>query len=315
MIIRPIVPVPAVIAAAALLLVLSAAVLIRARETRTYKIGAGIRLACIILLSAALLLRPMREENTINTEVLNTDVLFVVDRTISMWARDYKGSSPRMDGAKKDCEEILRGLPGASFGVIWFDNTARVMAPFTQDTASVQDVLDMISMPDADYARGSSLNTAYKETEHMLELSDAKEGRQTVLIFISDGEITDGSTLRSFADLKKYVDGGAVLGYGTAEGGNMTDGNGFTVWASDYSKAVSRIDETNLLKISSDLGIEYLHRDGSSSLDALIGGIVEKSRVTSGEKEAVVYEDLYWMLAIPLAVLLLVEMILHLVRR
>lgn len=36
-----------------------------------------------------------------------------------------------------------------------------------------------------------------------------------MLFFVSDGETTSVETLKSFAEVKKYINGGAVLGYGT----------------------------------------------------------------------------------------------------
>ena len=51
-------------------------------------------------------------------------------------------------------------------------------------------------------------------------LAKGSSGKR-ILFFISDGEITSEEKLSSFSSIKKYVDDGAVLGYGTSSGGKM----------------------------------------------------------------------------------------------
>ena len=48
-----------------------------------------------------------------NTQTLDTYVLFVVDDTISMLARDYDGDTERLTAVKKDCGHIIEELDGA----------------------------------------------------------------------------------------------------------------------------------------------------------------------------------------------------------
>ena len=65
------------------------------------------------------------------------------------------------------------------------------------------------------YATGSTPNIVLDDMLKVLKASKEKENRKRIVFFISDGEITNNENLKSFAELKKYVDGGAVLGYGT----------------------------------------------------------------------------------------------------
>ena len=56
------------------------------------------------------------------------------------------------------------------------------------------------------------------------EISEAKreDPDSSVLVYVlSDGENTDGRDSESFSQAAGFVDGGAVLGYGTSEGGPM----------------------------------------------------------------------------------------------
>ena len=141
--------------------------------------------------------------------------------------------------------------------------------------------------------------------EDLLISSSKKEDRKTYVFFISDGEITDGSTLQSYVELKKYITGGAVLGYGTAEGGKMKKTGEYSygniIDEETGEDAVSKIDENNLAAIAQDLGIEYIHMDDQHEVDGVLSRIIlEATDITGKSKNATTYEDVYWYLTIPL---------------
>ncbi len=245
-------------------------------------------------------------------EMKNLDVLFVVDTTISMWAQDYGGSHERMEGVQYDAANIIDELSGSNFGLIRFDNRSQILAPFTQDHESVKDAFSTIKEPDINYARGSSLNVCYDDLESLLLSSNQKDERLTILFFISDGEITDESTLRSFKELEDYVDAGAVLGYGTGTGGVMQYGSyGNYVKDPDTNKnAVSQINEDNLKQIASDLDIDYIHMNHYSNVAYLIESIKNGSSLSIEKSDSVSYEDTYYYYVIPLAIMLILELVL-----
>lgn len=309
MITNPIVPVQILLP---LLLLCAAVIAFRAwkRKARPLRsLLTVLRLWGILALVYVINLRIMTESGQIDAEMKNVDVLFVTDTTISMWAEDYNGKHPRMEGVQTDLRYICEELYGGSFGLIRFDNRSQILAPFTQDVDTVEDALETIKAPDRYYARGSSLNTAYADMEKLLQSSARKEDRQTYLFFVSDGEITDDSTLQSFRELAVYVDGGAVLGYGTAAGGRMSDGryHSYVTDPDTWEAAVSRIDEANLRQIASDLGVEYIHMDMKQNVSALCAQIRAASKNVTGKKDAVTYEDTYYWYTIPLLALLVLE--------
>ena len=292
--------------------------LVRRRGIAGVKALAAVRCLLIAALVIVIGLRPVIEETQIDVEVKNVDVLFAIDGTISMWAEDYSGDAERMSGVISDCRAVMEELKGAAFGFVKFDNLSWILAPYTQDTEAVMDVITIISRPDPDYASGSSLNTPYNDLKRMLESSRKKDDRMTVVFFMSDGEITDGSALRSFADLAQYVDQGAVLGYGTAEGGAMKQDDYSYIYMEDsYEKARSVIDENILRQIASDLNISYIHMDGEygrEELSKVATQIIEGSRSATEKKDAVVYRDIYYWFVIPLLLMLAVELYLLLHR-
>ena len=244
-------------------------------------------------------LRPMVPSYTTDVLLKNIDVLIVVDNTISMYAKDDKQT--RMEHVQSDIAYLLDELDGSNFGLIRFDNRSQILAPFTQDTRTISDALDVMRSPDIYYALGSSMNTPYEDMEELLLSTSQKESRMSVLLYLSDGEIIGDDSLRSFSDLASYVDIGAVIGYGTTSGGTMQVYNyGYYETVNDPTTgkpAISKLDESTLQTLAKDLGISYFKASERASWDKLIHDILEKSSAYIGESQAVNYEDIYYYFA------------------
>ncbi|MEE1115175.1 MAG: VWA domain-containing protein [Eubacterium sp.] len=269
------------------------------------------RISAILVLVVVISLRPMVQDRNADVELKNVDVLFVVDTTISMWAGDYEYGNRRIDGAAAICESIMQKLKGCSFGLIRFDNQTKILAPFTQDTDNVEDAIETISILDSYYAKGSNLNTPYPDMEALLQSSAKKDKRTTIVFFLSDGEITDGTELMSYRDLEQYVNGGAVIGLGTEEGSRIEEPNSTRSYFYDYTEhadAVSHLDETTLTAIAADLDVDYIHALNTESVNVIVDAIRAGSSVTIEHSDrAVVYSDIYFYFVYPLAGLLILE--------
>ena len=316
MITKPVIPLVVIVPILVVVLVCYIISVLRRKSNTGLKVLAILRISIMVLLAFLTNLRIMDKKYDAKVEMKNLDVLFVVDTTISMWAEDYKGSKTRMRGVLHDTEYIIDELSGSNFGLIRFDNRSQILAPFTQDHETVKDAFTTIKTPDVNYAKGTSLNVCKPETLQLLESSSKKDERLTILFFISDGEITDGSELESFKDLEPYVDAGAVLGYGTESGGEMQydDWGSYVKDPETNQRAISKMDEGNLKKIAEDLDIDYIHMDDTANVRYLIESIKSGSSLTIEKSDSVTYRDTYFYYAIPLAVLLLLELILFIRR-
>lgn len=308
---NPIFPVPVVgvtLLLSFILLVVFMAM--RARPVRDIVFSA-LRVFLIFLLAFVINLRIMRPGDQAGIETRNLDVLFVLDTTISMWAQDYDGTKERMEGAKADCAYIMERLAGANFGLIRFDNRGQILAPFTQDSRNVNDAFDTIRAPDRQYARGSDLSAPYPVMEDLLESSSDKENRKTIVFFLSDGELTNNAMLMSYAGLAHFIDDGAVLGYGTRQGGRMREGS-YSEYVADPETgdiALSRIDEGNLKQLAADMDIDYLYMENSAAVDDKLNYIRLMARTTVGEAKIETFDDTYHYYVIPILLLLVVELV------
>ncbi len=307
---NPILPVPALITIFAIAFLIMLVTWILSRESRIKSTIIFLIRVAIASLAFIISLRPMREEYGAEVQLSNLDVLFVLDSTLSMWADDGPHGT-RFEAAQEDIEEIMDGLTGANFALITFQNRSTVLAPFTQDEDTVLGLLRSIQVPDRYYLKGSSMDTPYYDIESMLISSDRKENRQTIVFFFSDGEVTKPTdTPFDYESLAELVDGGAVIGYGTDEGGIIKDEFGVVYNTQTYEKAISYIDEDGLEEMAEGLGIEYIHRKKNTILTPLITQIKASSgTITEQRDDYITYHDTHFKYVPYLAGLLVLELI------
>jgi len=288
-----------------------------------------IRQILVVILLFVINLRPMIPGDGIKqVETKNIDILFVVDNTLSMLARDYRNEEgmviTRHEAIANDIDKVMRSFSGASFALITFDNDSQVAVPYTNDMNTISNYLLSLTPPASTYADGTSMNNALRTMDTYLD-----NERETIKIvfYITDGELTGNSSrnIRVNSSLVENIDLGVVLGYGTEEGGTMVYENWFggsdTIMYYDengnYGEALSKIDEDTLEEVAEELGISYVYADPDS--DSYIEGIVNEFddaidegmniETTITEKTGYIYEDIYYIFCIPLLVILVVDFI------
>lgn len=257
----------------------------------------------------------------IENEKMDAYVIFVIDDTISMIANDYDGDvegMTRLDAAKRDCEHIITQFGGAKCSVIAFNNTASMISPYTEDVTYNISIINSVYPLPSLYGRGTSINVCKDLLEQTVKNAHDKMDGKVLLFFITDGEMNKGDQLESFKKVGKYVDGGAVLGYGTEEGGEMFLIDSITgleeqisYYDKNYTKQTkSEYDPRNAKNLAKDMGLELIHREGDDDFDELedfVEGIKEGEIVMSDGGTQRVYADIYYIFAIPVAVLLVVD--------
>ncbi|WP_156253469.1 vWA domain-containing protein [Pseudactinotalea terrae] len=253
--------------------------------------------------------------------VSNAELYFVVDRTGSMAAEDWNGSEPRLHGVANDMVALTQELPGSRYAIIAFDSQSTRQLPLTTDSRAVRSWADTVHQEITAYSAGSSIDRPLDQLRTTLEAAEERNPSNVRLVFfMSDGENTNGSNsdagdgFASFADLAPLIDGGAVLGYGTAEGGRMrsydgTDSSGYGTDApyitdEGGADAISRIDETALRTVADQLGVQYSHRIAPDDLGALVEDIDLQAIADDGRRDLTTYTDVYWPAAVLLGLLL-----------
>ncbi|MDD6401776.1 MAG: VWA domain-containing protein [Lachnospiraceae bacterium] len=255
----------------------------------------------------------------VNDKKIDAKVLFVIDNTISMQALDgnHSTAKTRMSDLQRDCLKIINILDGAKFSVMSFNNEVTINCPYTDNSDHVKNVINSLSPVAHYYAKGSSMNVCKDVLKQDLE-RNAKAGGKTIVFFISDGEITNKSTLESFNECAENISNGAVLGYGTKEGAEMHvkqswDGNNEQIIKENgtfpQKNAISKIDENNLKQIAEDLNISYWNMTEGKQLDEeimLMKDDLEEKVVQTTARE---YTNLSFIFVIPLLILLVIQIV------
>ena len=265
-----------------------------------------------MLLLGAAALRPAVPGEQVDTTAANLNVYFVVDTTSSIIAEDYGDGRPRVEGVSSDISAIAAALPGARYSVVTFDQAARVRLPLTTDTTALDAAVETLMPESYEVSRGTSVSEADARLKTLLEQADKRTPeRGRVVFYFGDGEQTAPEPPAPFDIDKRLINGGAVLGYGTTEGGRMKATRSRFDTTSDYIKdpatgedARSVVSEATLRSIGDQLGLTYVHRAAGDAIGPVVDGIDLARFGTSEqiEKQKIMgRRELYWPLLVGVA--------------
>jgi Ca-activated chloride channel homolog len=269
------------------------------------------RTLLVVLLGIAAL-RPAVPGDEVDASAANLNVYFVVDTTSSIIAEDYGNERPRIAGVQADIAAITEALPGARYAVLTFDQATRVRLPLTTDSNALEAALETLLPEPSEYSRGTSITAADDRLGRVLQQAEERTpDRGRVVFYLGDGEQTAPEPPAPFTIDKRLINGGAVLGYGTTEGGRMKATRSRFDTSASYildpatgEDARSVIDEGNLRGIGEQLGLPYVHRESGDSIAPAVAGIDLDRFGTSDEVEQQrvrARQELYWPLLIGVA--------------
>lgn len=267
---------------------------------------AGLVLACGLLL-----LRPGIAGAPVETLATDVDILIVVDATASIVAEDWDGEQPRLDGVRADVDQIVATYPGARIALLTFDSEAAVRVPLTTDATAVVSSMSVLRPEVTAHSQGSSVGIAAELLEQTLRAAQELTPERARLVFyLGDGEQTSSDEVESFRGSADLIAGGAVLGYGTEDGGRMRQTDAGLGGPGEYilyegAPALSRIDPANLGMIADDLGVEYQQRAADTDLEL---PDVPASQTTLTDDTTSSVAELSWILGLVIAVLLALEL-------
>lgn len=250
----------------------------------------------------------------------NITVYFVVDATGSMAAEDYNGNEPRTQGVKNDLVAIADSIPEARFSIIEFSSISTQQLPMTTDLRAVHSWADIYDREPTDRSHGSDVNRPIDELLAIFEKSEELRPNEIrILYYFGDGESTDteyssSQAIPEFGNLAKFVDHAYVLGYGTAEGGQMKflpsygepSADRYITDPATGQNAVSYLNEETLKLVADQLNGTYEHRTGPSSVAGVIPDISDYE-IEELEGETPVYTPVIWPIAIALWALIMWE--------
>jgi Ca-activated chloride channel family protein len=284
------------------------------RENRSRRPAWSLRAGMVILV-LLIALRPGVPGAGGAEATTDVDVFFVVDTTTSIVAEDWNGSSPRLDGVRRDVADLVEAYPGAAFALLTFDSSAVLRVPLTSDATAIANAAEVVTPEITSYSAGSSISQANDLLASTLKRADeADPERSRIVYYFGDGEQTSPAPIESFDESASLVSAGFVFGYGTEAGGPMRVQTGYYdddktddgyVTDDTGSPARSVIDEQNLRAIADELGVEYAHRTAPGDVPIADAGSSPASSSSDGSARGTT--ELYWIPAAALVLLLAVE--------
>jgi Ca-activated chloride channel homolog len=257
----------------------------------------GLTLVVLLVLLAAARpgADPVEKEAVAATESgANTNVFLIVDRSADSGVEDYGDGQSRMSGIRADIATLIDRYPQARFAVIAFATRPSLDWPLSDDVWSLKPVMARLSpyagTPD-DSGQVNSAAAANVLRYQLISAGQQYPDAESLVFYFGSGAGGSRAPQGEFEPLPDSVDGGAVLGYGTA------------------------LNEPGLRRIGQQLGIPYEHREPGQPLaqaaprpdSAALP--LENPTATSDVNARI---ELYWVFTALAAVLLLFEIYLTL---
>ncbi|WP_295692878.1 VWA domain-containing protein [Lapillicoccus sp.] len=279
---------------------------------RTDSVLTRSRRSAMVALLLVAAVRPGMPGGEITVSASDLDVYFLIDTTSSVMAQDYAGGQPRLAGVRADVKGIAAQLPGARYTVMSFDHQTVTRLPLTSDANALASSVDTLLAETSTWSQGSSVTVARTALSDALDHGRATHPERARLVFyLGDGEQTADTAPDPFDIDPTLVNGGAVLGYGSTQGGRMkqtgTRREDDILDPSTGQPALSKIDEKELRAIAGQLKVPYLHRtsdDGAASIVSEVA-LKDTASLTSADatQAAVGRTEYYWVFLLALAAL------------
>jgi hypothetical protein len=205
----------------------------------------------------------------------NTNVFFVVDRS----------PDTDMSGVRADLAALIDRYPQARFAMVTFAARPSLDWPLSQDAWSLRPVVARLAPYTAAAGPTEQVNAAAAANVLRYQLIAAGQqypGSKNLVFYLGAGAPGSSAPQGDFDPASGSVDGGAVLGYGSAR------------------------NEPGLRRVAEQLGVPYASRDDGTPLaDVTPEGAGPQLASTVGS--APDRTELYWVFSLVAAVLLLFE--------
>lgn len=248
------------------------------------------------------LARPRWGSGTEKVERRGVDVVFLVDSSLSMGAKDVDPS--RLYVAKALVRRMTQAMPGNRVGLVQTEGDGVVLAPLTLDGAVLDLLLDTIdpgSLPTPGTELASGLDTA-------LQLFGEERTKHRALVILSDGEDHGGGIERRIERLKEAGVVVFAVGVGTRQGAfvPLPGSQGEYRRDSAGNRVTTQLHEESLRALARGTGGAYLHATSAAADPGSIVGPIQRmrKRTLEGELLATERERFQWPLALAAAALL-----------
>ncbi|HET6735397.1 vWA domain-containing protein [Mycobacterium sp.] len=219
----------------------------------------------------------------------NTNVFLIVDRSLDSGVDDFGDGQSRMSGIRADITALIDRYPQARFAVIAFASRPSLDWPLSDDSWTLEPVIERLYPYDESPDDDSQVNAAAAANVLRYQLIAAGQqypDSENLVFYFGSGAAGSRAPQGGFDPLPGSVDGGAVLGYGAT------------------------LNEPGLRRIAEQLGVSYAHREPGQPLTQAVpnaGTAAEPTETPATSPGVVARTELYWVFTALAALLLLFE--------
>ena len=281
-----------------------AALLLASPGVRAFK--SVLIVLCVLLFSTAVL-RPRWGETVREVRSEGVDLLFALDVSRSMLARDVPPS--RLERAK-DAVRLMAGSPGVGrAGMILFAGDAFLQCPLTEDIGAFMMFLDSTGVGSV-RRQGTDLGRAFEAAEKVF----AKKRMTTkMLVLITDGEDHEGRAVEGARRMRELGVSVHTVGIGTITGSSVPLDERADEYLRDNSGGAVRSGKNAALleRIARETGGEHLDISADlSDIYRLIRLVDDQEKLSHGSRIVREKEERYQIFALVLILLLCLELLL-----
>ena len=202
-----------------------------------------------------------------------TDVLFVLDTSPSMAARDINGIT-RLEAAVSTINKLVESNPGASYGLVVMGSEAASVVPLTNDIAAFKTRLAKVQI--GSMGDGTAIGTGLSSAVYHIKSTKAK---RKCIVILTDGENNAGEIHPETAGALAKKNGITLYTVGIGTKGTVpieyVNPNGKI-----YSGYLdSNFDPTQLENIALAAGGRYYSVESLSAMNMALSSIIKKQDV------------------------------------
>ena len=262
----------------------------------------GAFLAASLVCMIAGLGRPQVLSRDVRPVPLATDVIFMLDTSPSMFARDMDPN--RLGRAQQIIQQfILRKLPDDRYALVGFNYNAVILSYLTREPQTILvyfDYLNRTTQPGIGTNVGAAMVSALRVIDADEQITPQNRSRRRILVLLSDGDDTIGQWQGPLNDvvgrrLKLYT-----FGLGTATGSpfplELSPGGQVIRYALSGSgeRLRSKAEAATLRELARRTSARFYRGEDDRQLEAAIEEMLSTGRPVAGYQSNPIRQDLYF---------------------
>ena len=262
-----------------------------------------IRNAIVFVILA--LMQPAFGNKKITAQTNGVELVFAMDISSSMDAKDMSNDVSRIEAAKKAMVQFVNQAPAGKVGLLVFAGSVYPQLPLTADKVAAKMYIEELST-DIMSNQGTNIGLALNEASIFFSEEKVKK----VVVLITDGEDHEGGLKSAYSVLKENNIELLVLGLGSKKGAlvpkSSEPNSGYL--KDDLGRSViSKLNEGMIKNIARDSEGSYIiSSDAFPNISKLLTEINSSDTTNEVDLEFEVKENRYqWPLAMALVCLLI----------